>query len=64
MAPTSTASRSSRAWVDASGEPQDKVIDVVWSGDRKPGGDGKVPPVGNTVDLTHATYTNSIGARN
>ena len=37
--------------VDASGEPQDQVIDVVWSGERKRGGkDGKVPPVGNTVD--------------
>ncbi len=48
--------------VDAKGEPQDKVIDVVWSGDRKRGGDGKIPPVGNTVDLTKATYANTIGS--
>ncbi len=41
-----------KGWVDAKGEPQDKVIDVVWSGDRKPGKNGKVPAVGNTVDLT------------
>ena len=38
--------------MDAKGEPQDKVFDVAWSGDRKPGKNGKVPAVGNTVDLT------------
>ena len=51
-----------KGWVDAKGEPQDKVFDVVWSGDRKPGKDGKVPAVGNTVDLKKATYTNAIGS--
>jgi len=51
-----------KGWVDAKGEPQDRVIDVAWSGDRKPGKDGKVPAVGNTVDLKTATYTNSIGS--
>ena len=45
-----------------SGARQEKVYDVAWSGDRKPGADGKLPAVGNTVDLTTATYTNSIGA--
>jgi hypothetical protein len=48
--------------VDASGEPRDEVIDVVWSGERRRGGDGKVPPVGNTVDVTQATYANTIGS--
>ena len=51
-----------KGWVDASGARQEKVYDVVWSGDRKPGADGKLPAVGNTVDLTTATYTNTIGA--
>jgi hypothetical protein len=51
-----------KAWTDASGEPQDRVIDVVWSGPRIAGPDGKVPAVGNTVDLRTARYTNSIGA--
>ena len=51
-----------KGWVDASGARQEKVYDVAWSGDRKPGADGKLPAVGNTVDLTTATYTNSIGA--
>ncbi len=51
-----------KGWVDAKGEPQDRVFDVVWSGDRKPGKDGKVPAVGTTVDLKTATYTNTIGS--
>jgi hypothetical protein len=35
---------------------------VVWSGERKPAKGGKLPPVGNTVDLKTATYANTIGA--
>ena len=38
------------------------VYDVAWSGDRKPGADGKLPPVGNTVDVPNATWTNTIGS--
>ena len=33
-----------------------------WSGDRKPGANGKLPSVGNTVDVENATWTNTIGA--
>ncbi|MBE0627878.1 MAG: DUF3604 domain-containing protein [Burkholderiales bacterium] len=51
-----------KGWVNAKGEPQDKVIDVVWSGERKPAKNGKLPAVGNTVDLQKATYTNAIGS--
>jgi hypothetical protein len=51
-----------KGWVNADGEPQEKIIDVVWSGDRKRDANGKVEPVGNTVDVTNATYTNTIGA--
>jgi len=51
-----------KGWVDATGARQEKVYDVAWSGDRKPGADGKLPAVGNTVDLSTATYTNTIGA--
>jgi Protein of unknown function (DUF3604) len=51
-----------KGWVDENGEPKDKIFDVAWSGDRKPGADGKLPLVGNTVDLSNATYTNDIGA--
>jgi hypothetical protein len=51
-----------KGWVDKAGKTQEKVYDVVWSGDRKAGSDGKLPLVGNTVDVPNATYTNSIGA--
>ncbi len=51
-----------KGWVDVAGARQEKVYDVAWSGDRKPGADGKLPPVGNTVDVATATWTNTIGA--
>ncbi len=51
-----------KVWVDAKGKRQEKVYDVVWSGGRKPGADGKLPPVGDTVDVANATWTNTIGA--
>ena len=51
-----------KGWVDAAGARQEKVYDVAWSGDRKPGADGKLPAVGNTVDVANATWTNTIGA--
>ncbi len=51
-----------KGWVDASGARHEKVYDVAWSGDRKPGADGKLPSVGNTVDVAKATWTNTIGA--
>jgi hypothetical protein len=51
-----------KGWVDAKGKTHEKVYDVAWSGDRKPGSDGKLPPVGNTVDVKNANWTNTIGA--
>ena len=51
-----------KGWVDASGKTHERVYDVAWSGDRKPGADGKLPPVGNTVDVKNATWTNTIGS--
>jgi len=51
-----------KGWIDADGSTEEKVYDVVWSGDREPGADGKLPAVGNTVDVANATWTNSIGA--
>ena len=51
-----------KGWVDAKGDLQEKVYDVAWSGARKPGADGKLPPIGSTVDVTNATWTNTIGA--
>jgi hypothetical protein len=51
-----------KAWVDGSGKAQEKIYNVAWSGNRKPGKDGKLPPVGDTVDVPAATWTNTIGA--
>jgi hypothetical protein len=45
------------------GQTFEKIYDVAWAGKRKPDpATGKVPPIGHTVNLATATYTNSIGA--
>ena len=51
-----------KGWMDKAGNTQEKVYDVAWSGDRKPGANGKLPPVGNTVDVANVTWSNSIGS--
>jgi hypothetical protein len=51
-----------KGWMDAEGRLHEKVYDVAWSGERKMGRNGKVPPVGDTADIAHATYANTIGA--
>jgi hypothetical protein len=53
-----------KGWVDKDGQTHEHVYNVAWSDPdkRKLDGKGKLPPVGDTVDLAHATYANSIGA--
>ena len=51
-----------KGWLDGSGAQHEKIYDVAWAGDRKIGADGKLPAVGNTVDVKTATYTDAIGA--
>ncbi|MDB5554020.1 MAG: hypothetical protein JWL86_4004 [Rhizobium sp.] len=52
-----------KGWLDKDGNAQEKVYDVAWSGDRTPDAStGKLPPVGDTVDVATATWTNSIGS--
>ena len=51
-----------KGWADAKGKTYEKVYDVAWSGERTIGPDGKLPPVGNTVDVANANWTNTIGA--
>lgn len=51
-----------KGWVDADGNPREAVYDVAWSDNRTPGADGKLPPVGDTVDLSVPSWTNTIGA--
>lgn len=51
-----------KGWYD-NGYPREKIYDIAWSGARKHDPTtGKLPSVGNTVDVTKATYTNDIGA--
>jgi hypothetical protein len=52
-----------KGWVDVKGQLQEKVHDVVWGNadKRKPGADGKLPPIGNTVDVANALWTDTIG---
>jgi hypothetical protein len=52
-----------KGWLDKSGKLQEKIFNVVW-GDadkRKLQANGKLPPIGNTVDVATASWTNTIG---
>jgi len=53
-----------KGWVDASGKSREKIYDVSWgkSDTRKVSADGRLAPVGNSVDLTTGKWDNSIGA--
>ena len=50
-----------KGWLDGSGELHEKVYNVALADDREPNAAGDAPPVGSTVDVKNATYTNSIG---
>jgi len=51
-----------KGWLDEKGEAHERVYDVAVSDGREVGADGRCrQPVGNTVDVEKATYTNSIG---
>jgi len=51
-----------KGWLDASGETHERIYDVAVSDGRKIGADGRCKkPVGSTVDVEKATYTNKIG---
>jgi hypothetical protein len=50
-----------KGWVNSEGNSMEKVYNVAWSGDRKLKKDGSLDPVGNTVDIKNATWTNTIG---
>jgi hypothetical protein len=51
-----------KGWIDARGERQERIYDVAVSDGRTINADGRCPaPVGNTVDVANATWTNTIG---
>ena len=51
-----------KGWMDKRGKLHEKVYNVAWSEGRELDADGKLPPVGNTVDIEAANWTNTIGA--
>jgi hypothetical protein len=52
-----------KGWLDKDGKAQERIFDVAVSGGRKIGPDGRCKtPVGSTVDVANASYTNTIGA--
>jgi len=53
-----------KGWIGKDGKARERIYDVAWSnpGKRKPDAKGKLPPVGNTVDVARALWTNTIGA--
>ena len=50
-----------KGWLDADGNTHEQVFNVAWSDDRKMDTAGKLPSVGNTVNVSEAEYSNSIG---
>jgi hypothetical protein len=51
-----------KGWLDKSGATHERVYDVAVADGRQIGADGRCPtPVGNTVDVKNAGYTNAIG---
>ncbi|MCJ7642430.1 MAG: DUF3604 domain-containing protein, partial [Desulfobacterales bacterium] len=52
-----------KGWVDNSGKLQERIYDVAVSSGRSIDTDGRCKtPVGSTVDMENATWTNTIGA--
>ncbi len=51
-----------KGWLDKQGETHEKVFNVGMSGQRKIEANGSVKPVGSTVDVANASFTNTIGA--
>ena len=50
-----------KGWLDARGKTHEKVYNVAWSQGREMDSNGDLPPVGNTVDIEAANWTNTIG---
>lgn len=51
-----------KGWVDDNGESHEVIYNVAWSDNRKLDSEGKLPSVGNTVNLRTGKTANSIGA--
>lgn len=52
-----------KGWVDADGNTHEKIYDVAWgdAATRPRDEQGRIPPVGDTVDVADASWRNTIG---
>jgi hypothetical protein len=51
-----------KGWLDAKGQTHEAIFNVAWSDDRPIDLEGKLPPVGNSVDIETGVTSNEIGA--
>ena len=51
-----------KGWLNEAGEAEERIFNVAWSDDRDLDAEGELSPVGSTVDLGNASYTNEIGS--
>ena len=51
-----------KGWIDAEGSAQEKIFNVAWSGQDRLNSKGDLMPVGNSVNIKTASYTNTIGS--
>jgi hypothetical protein len=51
-----------KGWRDGDGQLRETIYDVAASDGRIVNAEGDLPPVGNTVDVANASFTNDIGA--
>ena len=52
-----------KGWIDADGKARERIYDIAVSDGRKIGADGRAStPVGTTVNVSNASFTNTIGA--
>jgi hypothetical protein len=52
-----------KIWLSENGETHEKIYNIAW-GDadrRQPDANGRIPQVGDTVDVAEASWTNTIG---
>jgi hypothetical protein len=52
-----------KGWLDSEGREREVVYDVLWSDNRQPDSDGRISPVGSTVDIESGSYENTIGTQ-
>ena len=52
-----------KGWLDNQGKAQERIYNVVWgdADQRQLDAKGNLAPVGNTVNVSKATWTNTIG---